>query len=71
MTPLSHAADPERIPVEELKSLMDQEADVIVIDVRGTTSYETGHITGARSIPISEIPDRLDEIPRDKRLVLY
>ena len=35
----------------------------MVVDVRLRDEYADGHLAGALSIPLHELPDRLDEIP--------
>lgn len=45
--------------------------DVVVIDVRPAAEYEAGHITGARSIPIESLQQRLAELPDDVEVVAY
>ena len=45
--------------------------DVVVLDVRPTPEYRTGHISGARSMPVHELSRRLKEIPRDGDVVAY
>ena len=45
--------------------------DGVVLDVRPADEYEAGHLHGAVSIPIDELVDRLDEIPRDAEVVAY
>jgi rhodanese-related sulfurtransferase/DNA-binding transcriptional ArsR family regulator len=47
------------------------EGDVIVLDVRPDLEYRAAHVAGARSIPITELASRLDEIPRDLEIVAY
>ena len=42
----------------------------VVIDVRPNMIYKMGTIEGAINIPIAEIRERLDEIPRDKKVIL-
>ncbi len=42
----------------------------VVIDVRPNIIYKMGTIDGAINIPIAEIRERLDEIPRDKKVIL-
>lgn len=44
--------------------------DAVVIDVRPNMIYKMGTIDGAINIPIAEIRGRLDEIPRDKKVIL-
>ena len=44
---------------------------VVVIDVRPNMIYKMGTIDAAINIPIAEIRSRLDEIPRDKKVILY
>ena len=43
---------------------------VEVLDVRGVVEWEAGHLPGVPNIPVGYLTDRLDEIPRDKALVL-
>lgn len=42
-----------------------------ILDVRERNEYEDGHIHGAINIPLSEIRDRIDEIPRDKEVFIH
>ncbi len=42
----------------------------VVIDVRPNMIYKMGTVEGAINIPIAEIRERLDEIPRDKKVIL-
>jgi rhodanese-related sulfurtransferase/DNA-binding transcriptional ArsR family regulator len=44
---------------------------VVVLDVRPSREYEAGHIAGARSAPISELPDLLDRLPVPAEFVAY
>lgn len=45
--------------------------EVTVIDVRPVEEYRAGHIPGARSIPISELAGRLQEVPKGREVVAY
>lgn len=45
--------------------------DVIVLDVRPGEEFRAGHIPGARSMPIAELAERLQELPRDRDVVAY
>ncbi|AXB41376.1 ArsR/SmtB family transcription factor [Amycolatopsis albispora] len=43
----------------------------IVVDVRPEVEFRAGHIPGAVSIPMSELPDRLDELSAEREIVVY
>ncbi len=58
-------ASVEQVSVAELDRLGDYQ----VIDVRGATEYNDGHIPGSRNIPVGYVRDRLDEIPTDQPVV--
>jgi molybdopterin/thiamine biosynthesis adenylyltransferase/rhodanese-related sulfurtransferase len=45
--------------------------DAIVVDVREQYEWDAGHIEGARHIPLGELPNRLNELPRDADVVFY
>ena len=45
--------------------------DMLVVDVRPHHEYEAGRFPGAISIPMDQLPDRYDELPRDRQVVLY
>lgn len=59
-----------RVTVAELKELLAKD-EAVVIDVRNQTSYDAGHIKGAKLIPESEVVSRSDELPRNKLIVTY
>ncbi len=58
----------EVIHAEELRSLL-AEGRVALLDVRPADEFEHAHIAGARSIPFEELPERLNELPRDQLVV--
>jgi hydroxyacylglutathione hydrolase len=41
-----------------------------VLDVRGRGEYASGHVPGARNVPLDELPSRLDEVPRDDAMAV-
>jgi rhodanese-related sulfurtransferase len=45
--------------------------DVAVLDVRPPDEYAAGHIPGAVSVPLEELEQRLDSLPRDAEIVAY
>ncbi len=48
----------------------DERAALLVVDVREPWEIELCRIDGAVSIPLGEIARRMDELPRDRPLVL-
>jgi DNA-binding transcriptional ArsR family regulator/rhodanese-related sulfurtransferase len=45
--------------------------EVLVLDVRPETEYAAGHITGARSVPITELRRHLRALPKNAEVVAY
>jgi rhodanese-related sulfurtransferase/DNA-binding transcriptional ArsR family regulator len=45
--------------------------EVIVLDVRPGPEYEAGHITGARSVPLTELRRHLRVLPKDAEVIAY
>ncbi len=60
----------EPITKEELWNRI-QNHDATVIDVRPPEEYQSAHIPTALSIPLSELKNRLNDLPRDKEIVAY
>lgn len=66
------AADFELISVDKLKTMLDDQIDVIVVDTRSEQSYVTKHIPGAVSMPYPDgIRAKNRELPRDKMIIFY
>ena len=63
---------PGEIPWEEFTSIARSiPADTMVLDVRGEDEVKEGMIPGARNIPEQDIEKRLDELPKDRRIVTH
>ena len=45
--------------------------DVVLLDVRPEREYAEGHLPGALSMPLSVLESRIDELPRDCKVVAY
>jgi rhodanese-related sulfurtransferase/rubrerythrin len=65
-------------PVESLDALAAQElmgelaADELnIVDVRQPKEYESGHIPGAKLIPLPDLNQRINEIDSDKSTLVY
>ncbi len=58
-------------PGEVADLIAGRENSVEVLDVRELWEREICALEGSRHIPMSEIPARVDELPRDRALVVY
>jgi rhodanese-related sulfurtransferase/predicted transcriptional regulator len=45
--------------------------DVVLLDVRPAPEYDAGHIAGAISVPIDDLPRQLRDLPADADVVAY
>lgn len=61
--------DFEQVKVSEVRGLV--ESNAFIVDVREKREFERGHLINAVNIPLSEIRNRLDEIPRDVPVYLH
>jgi hypothetical protein len=59
-----------RIEAADLKQQLAAGA-VTVIDVRDMASFDAGHITGAKHIPLARIEGEVQYLPKDKPIVTY
>jgi rhodanese-related sulfurtransferase len=68
----------ERIPrmpvvsvrAQDLKKMLTERKDLLLVDIRSEKSFREGHIEGAVNIPMYQITRRYDEIPLDRTVVL-
>ncbi|MGQ0750217.1 MAG: ArsR/SmtB family transcription factor [Betaproteobacteria bacterium] len=44
---------------------------VTVVDVRPREEYEAGHLRGAINVPLSDLEQRLNDLPREREVVAY
>ena len=58
-----------QVPVTKVRELVEN--NECIIDVREENEFELGNIKGAINIPLSQMRDRLDEIPKDKTLYIH
>lgn len=58
------------INVIQLKALMDEGADIQLIDVREPNEYEFANL-GGELIPVGNIPENIDKISEDKQVIVH
>ena len=54
----------------ELSQRLASGEDIVLIDVREPHEWNAGHIEGATHIPMRDVPNRLNEIPKEKEVVM-
>ncbi|WP_077369173.1 FAD-dependent oxidoreductase [Anaerosalibacter sp. Marseille-P3206] len=59
----------KQVHVTEVRDLVEN--NECIIDVRSKEDFEKGHLINAVNIPIVEIRDRLDEIPKDRPVYVH
>lgn len=59
----------KQVHVSDVRKLVEENA--YIIDAREKNEYEEGHIINAVNIPLSEIRNRIDEIPTDKPVYIH
>jgi hypothetical protein len=69
ITPRSQAV--ATVTVQKLKELMESEDKPQLFDARSRSSYDTGHIPGAISLPLDELENRLSEVSRERLAIFY
>ena len=62
------------ISLEEAREAFDDKS-VVFVDARSTLSYNTGHIPGARTLPVDQFEDLagkvLSGLPNDTQIITY
>lgn len=58
------------IPVEKLASWRKEGKDFLLLDVREHDEVQTAFIAGAHHIPMGEVPGRINELPKEKEIVV-
>ncbi|WP_174616275.1 rhodanese-like domain-containing protein [Virgibacillus ihumii] len=54
------------VKTNELEEIIKSKRDVNVIDVREDDEVAQGKIPGAKHVPLGEVPDRINEINKNK-----
>jgi rhodanese-related sulfurtransferase len=58
-----------QVPVTKVRELVEN--DAFIVDVREKDEYEMGHLVNSVNIPLSELRERTDEIPKDQPVYLH
>src|SRR5699024_4454732 len=67
---LNASQDLNDISLEELNQRMEN-GEIVLMDVRPKTEYESSHIPGAVSVPMDELDAHISSLPKNKEIVAY
>ncbi|MBR2028258.1 MAG: FAD-dependent oxidoreductase [Oscillospiraceae bacterium] len=59
----------KQVHVDQVRSLV--ESGAYIVDVREENEYAAGHLNGAHNIPLSQLEERMHEIPKDVPVYLH
>lgn len=60
----------ETLSSDQLAEKMKQE-DITIVDVRPQQEFDEGHIAGALNIPVEDLSEKIEELPKNKEVVAY
>ena len=66
----TYADGADRITTAELDTML-KNGTAFIVDVRNQDAYDLGHIPGSKLIPVQDILNHLNELPKDKTIVTY
>lgn len=59
------------IDTEDLDALIDNQEDINIVDIRDIQEHQAGTIKGAENFPLDEIREMLEDIPADKKTIVF
>lgn len=65
-----HRSQADAVSLPELLQRA-RRADVVILDTRPAHEYRAGHVSGALSVPVDELQQRLRRLPKNKQYVAY
>ena len=63
--------DVKNISPKQAQELIDNEKDVFILDVRTKEEYRESHIKGSNLIPLQELEQNINKIPKDRKVVVH
>ena len=61
--------DVPAISAAQAREMIDAKQAHLVLDVRQPHEYQSGHISGAKLIPLNELPNRMKQLPKDRPII--
>lgn len=68
--PPAAADEARRISIAETQAVIAA-GNAVIVDVRDENAYKASHIKGAKSIPLPQFEQRMNELPKDKLIITY
>jgi len=65
------AAQPKNIGSVQVKALLAKEKKILILDVRTPEEFRQARLHGALLIPLGELERRVQEVPRDRPILVY
>jgi predicted sulfurtransferase len=65
-----HVDNAERITLADAKKEFDA-GNVVFLDTRDDASFKQEHIKGALNIPLNKLAERINDIPKGKKIIAY
>lgn len=63
---------PGEVDIEAFKALVKKPSpDTVILDVRLASEAEAGAFPNSKNIPLDELEQRLNELPKDKKIVIH
>lgn len=62
--------DVARVSLDEARQAYDT-GTAVFVDVRAREFYDQSHIPGAMSVPLAELPDRMNELDSKRWIITY
>lgn len=58
------------VSLDDLEKMIEDE-NILLLDVRPSAEYEFGHITGAISVPLNELIEKIKSVSTGKEIIAY
>lgn len=61
----------DNVKTISLENALKTQKDSYLLDVRPADEYQAGHIASAVNIPLDELKEHLDELPKNDKIIVY
>jgi rhodanese-related sulfurtransferase len=67
----NNQTDVKDISVNQARELIGKQQDVFLLDIRTKEEHKEVHIKDAHLIPVQELEQNIDKIPKDRKVIVY